>query len=275
MKHYLQHGLPKQYLEEQRSNFIYCKRIPRSRYKRIASRSDDTDNSEESSIETTENEEVAEPGQSESEFSKPTSEKESTEDADLSDGKPSTDTCSEISVVVKRRRGRPRKGERESNKSLGPKRMTRLRTASSSAVSYVDLNSDSTSSSTTMAQEDASGQNTPLSSFKPMGFEVSFLQFLQESKTSQKRKATVPLNGNSRKKMAAFHLKTATVVCKRSDAQLHSREVLQLVEFKNPQKLTSLSNVTFEVQKVFSSVFEILLKQLHEMRPTVILQKED
>uniref|UniRef100_A0A8C2F4K8 Zinc finger protein 292b n=1 Tax=Cyprinus carpio TaxID=7962 RepID=A0A8C2F4K8_CYPCA len=275
MKHYLQHGLPKQYLEEQRSNFIYCKKLPRSRYKRIASRSDDTDNSEESSIETTENEEVAEPGQSESEFSKPTSEKESTEDADLSDGKPSTDTCSEISVVVKRRRGRPRKGERESNKSLGPKRMTRLRTASSSAVSYVDLNSDSTSSSTTMAQEDASGQNTPLSSFKPMGFEVSFLQFLQESKTSQKRKATVPLNGNARKKATAFHLKTATVVCKRSDAQLYSREVLQLVEFKNPQKLTSLSNVTFEVQKIFSGVFEILLKQLHEMRPTVILQKED
>uniref|UniRef100_A0A9J7YX86 Zinc finger protein 292b n=1 Tax=Cyprinus carpio carpio TaxID=630221 RepID=A0A9J7YX86_CYPCA len=275
MKHYLQHGLPKQYLEEQRSNFIYCKKLPRSRYKRIASRSDDTDNSEESSIETTENEEVAEPGQSESEFSKSTSEKESTEDADLSDGKPSTDTCSEISVVVKRRRGRPRKGERESDKSFGPKRVTRLRTTRSSAVSYVDLNSDSTSSSTTMAQEDASGQNTPLSSFKPMGFEVSFLQFLQESKTSQKRKATVPLNGNSRKKMAAFHLKTATVVCKRSDAQLHSREVLQLVEFKNPQKLTSLSNVTFEVQKVFSSVFEILLKQLHEMRPTVILQKED
>ncbi|XP_052390667.1 zinc finger protein 292 [Carassius gibelio] len=275
MKHYLQHGLPKQYLEEQRSNFIYCKRIPRSRYKRIASRSDDTDNSEESSIETTENEEVAEPGQSESEFSKPTSEKESTEDADLSDSKPSTDTCSEISVVVKRRRGRPRKGERESNKSLGPKRVTRLRTARSSAVSYVDLNSDSTSSSTTMAQEDASGQNTPLSSFKPMGFEVSFLQFLQESKTSQKRKATVPLNGNARKKATTFHLKTATVVCKRSDALLHSREVLQLVEFKNPQKLTSLSNITFEVQRVFSGVYEILLKQLHEMRPTVILHKED
>ncbi len=274
MKHYLQHGLPKQYLEEQRSNFIYCKKLPRSRYKRIASRSDDTDNSEESSIEMTENEEVTDPGQSESEFSKSTSEKESTEDADLSDGKPSTDTCSEVSVVVKRRRGRPRKGESEAKKSFGPKRVTRPRTTRSSAVNYVDVNSDSTSSSTTMAQEDASGQNTPLSSFKPMGFEVSFLQFLQESKTSQKRKATVPLNGNARKKLTAFHLKTATVVCRRSDAKVHSREVLKHVEFKNPQKLTSLSNVTFEVQKVFSGVFEILLKQLHEMRPTVIVQKE-
>lgn len=275
MKHYLQHGLPKQYLEEQRSNFIYCKKIPRSRYKRIASRSDDTDKSEESSIETTENDEVAEPSQSESEFSKPTSEKESTEDVDLSDAKPSTDTCSEISVVVKRRRGRPRKGQGV-KKCFGPKRMTRLRTARSSEVNYVDLNTDSMSSTTTMTQEDVSGQNTPLSSFKPMGFEVSFLQFLQQSNTSQKRKATVPLNGNAHKRLqTAFHLKTATVVCKRADAQLHSRDVLKLVEFKNPQKLTSLGNVTFEVQKVFSGVLEILLKQLHELRPTVILEKKN
>ncbi|XP_056113658.1 zinc finger protein 292b [Rhinichthys klamathensis goyatoka] len=275
MKHYLQHGLPKQYLEEQRSNFIYCKKIPRSKYKRIASRSDDTDKSEESSIETTENDEVAEPGQSESEFSKPTSEKESTEDVDLSDSKPSTDTCSEISVVVKRRRGRPRKID-SVKKSLGPKRVTRLRTARSCAVNYVDLNTDSMSSSATMTQEDVSGQNTLLSSFKPIGFEVSFLQFLQETKTSHKRKATVPLNGSAHKRLqTAFHLKTATVVCKRSDAQLHSRDVLKLVEFKNPQKLTSLSNVTFEVQKVFSDVLEILLKQLHEMRPTVILEKDN
>ncbi len=127
MKHYLQHGLPKQYLEEQRSNFIYCKKLPRTRYKRIASRSDDTDNSEESSIETTENEEVTEPGQV-SPSSPSLHLRKSTEDVDLSDGKPSTDTCSEISVVVKRRRGRPRKGETEAKKSFGPKRVTRLRT---------------------------------------------------------------------------------------------------------------------------------------------------
>ncbi|XP_051951449.1 zinc finger protein 292-like [Xyrauchen texanus] len=275
MKHYLQHGLPKQYLEEQRSNFIYCKKIPRSRYKRIASRSNDTDKSEESSIsETSDNEEVVVPIPSESEFSKATSEKESTEDPDLSDCKPSTDTCSEVSVVVKRKRGRPRKGEGKRDKSFGHKRTTRLRTARSCTVNYADLNSESTSSSTTMTQEDIFDQNTPLNSFKPMGFEVSFLQFLQESRTSQKRKATVPLSGCSRKR-TTIHLKTATVVCKRSDVKMHSREVLQLVEFKNPQKLSSLSNVTFEVQKVFSDVFGVLLKQLHEMQPTVILQKDD
>ncbi|XP_051954626.1 zinc finger protein 292-like [Xyrauchen texanus] len=271
MKHYLQHGLPKQYLEEQRSNFIYCKKIPRSRYKRIASRSDDTDKSEESTIsETSDNEEFAETGQSESDFSKPTSEKESTEDPDLSDCKPSTDTCSEISVVVKRKRGRPRKGEGKRAKSFGNKRMTRVR-----SVNDMDLNSESTSSSTTMNQEDVADQITPLNSFKPMGFEVSFLQFLQESRTSQKRKAKVQLSGSSRKRTTAFHLKTATVVCKRSDVKMHSREVLQLVEFKNPQNLSTLSNVTFEVQKVFSDVSEVLLKQLHEMRPMVILQKDD
>ncbi|KAI7800058.1 zinc finger protein 292b [Triplophysa rosa] len=272
MKHYLQHGLPKQYLEEQRSNFIHCKKLPRSRYKRIASRSDDTDKSEESSVETSDNDEVAEPEPSESEFSKPTSEKESTEDPDLSDSKPSTDTCSEISVVVKRRRGRPRKGEIVRTSS-GQNRTTRLRTPRSCTVSYVDLNSDSTSSST-MTQEDVSDQNTPLNSFKPMGFEVSFLQFLEESRTS-KRKAAEQMNGGSRKRTAAFQLKTATIVCKRADAEMPSRDVLKLVEFKNPHKLTSLSNITFEVQKVFSGVLELLLKQLHEMRPTVILEKEN
>ncbi|KAA0709002.1 Zinc finger protein 292 [Triplophysa tibetana] len=249
MKHYLQHGLPKQYLEEQRSNFIHCKKLPRSRYKRIASRSDDTDKSGESSVETSDNDEVAEPEPSESEFSKPTSEKESTEDPDLSDSKPSTDTCSEISVVIKRRRGRPRKGEIV-RKSSGQKRTTRLRTPRSCTVSYVDLNSDSTSSST-LTQEDISDHNTPLNSFKPMGFEVSFLQFLEESRTS-KRKATEQMNG-----------------------EMPSRDILKLVEFKNPQKLTSLSNITFEVQKVFSGALELLLKQLHEMRPSVILEKEN
>lgn len=271
MKHYLQHGLPKQYLEEQRSNFIYCKKLPRSKYKRIASRSDDTDKSEESSIETSDNDDVAEPEPSESEFSKPTSGKESTEDPDLSDSKPSTDTCSEISVAVKRRRGRPRKGEIV--RKSGQNRTTRLRTARSCTVNYVDLNSDSTSSST-MTQDDASDQNAPLNSFKPMGFEVSFLQFLEESQTS-KRKATEQMNGGSRKRAAAFQLKTATIVCKRADAEMPSREVLKLVEFKNPQKLTSLRNITFGVQKMFSDVFELLLKQLHEMRPTVILEKEN
>ncbi|XP_065113487.1 zinc finger protein 292b [Paramisgurnus dabryanus] len=275
MKHYLQHGLPKQYLEEQRSNFIYCKKLPRSRYKGIASRSDDTDKSAESSIETSDNEETVEPGPSESEFSKPTSEKESTEDADLSDAKPTTDTCSEISVVVKRRRGRPRKGDGKTDRSFARNRTTKPRTARSCAVSYLDVNSDSTSSSATLTQEDVSDPNTPLNSFKPMGFEVSFLQFLKESRTPNKRKATVPINGSSCKRMAAFHLKTATVVCRRSDAIMPSRDVLQLVEFKNPQKLTCLSNVTFEVHKVFSDVLELLLKQLHDMRPTVILEKEN
>ncbi|XP_076872779.1 zinc finger protein 292b [Brachyhypopomus gauderio] len=265
MKHYVQHGLPKQYLEEQRSNYIYCKKLPRSRYKRIASRSDDTD---ESSIEMSENEEALDTGPSESEFSKPTSEKESTGDAEGSDVKPSTDTGSDVSVVIKRRRGRPRKGDYD--RPFAHKRMTRLRAAQSYAVNYADINSDSTSSSTTLTQEDGTDQNASLSSFKPLGFEVSFLQFLEESSQSTgKRKASVMLDVHPRKRTSAMHLKTASVVCSRSDAG----DILKLVEFKNPQKLTCLSNVTFEVHRGFSNVFELLLKQLHEMRPAVVIQK--
>ncbi|KAI4876943.1 hypothetical protein NFI96_018313 [Prochilodus magdalenae] len=267
IKHYVQHGLPKQYLEEQRSNYIHCKKLPRSRYKHIPSRSDDTDKSDESSMEMSENERVADTAPSESEFSKPASEKETTEDA-----KPSTDTSSDISVVVKRRRGRPRKAACNKNKLLTHKRVTRLRTAHSYAVNYADVNSDSTSSSTTLPQEEAAEQKSTLSSFKPMGFEVSFLQFLEQSSNSDgKRKATVTLDVIPRKRTTTttttVKLKTASVVCSRSD-------VLKLVEFKNPQKLTCLKNVTFEVHRGFSNVFELLLKQLHEMRPAVVIQKE-
>ncbi|KAK1805581.1 hypothetical protein P4O66_019862, partial [Electrophorus voltai] len=268
MKHYVQHGLPKQYLEEQRSNYIYCKKLPRSRYKRIASRSDDTEKSDESSVEMSENDEAGDSDPSMSEFSKPTSEKESTEDADASDAKPSTDTGSDISVVIKRRRGRPRKGV--CDRSFAHKRMTRSRAAQSHAVNYADINSDSTSSSTTLAQEEGADENATLNSFKPLGFEVSFLQFLEESSPSSgKRKASVMLDVNPRKKTSAIQLKTASVVCSRAEAG----DVLKLVEFKNPQKLTCLSNVTFEVHRGFSNVSELLLKQLHEMRPAVVIHK--
>ncbi|KAB5517027.1 hypothetical protein PHYPO_G00184770 [Pangasianodon hypophthalmus] len=271
MKHYVQHGLPKQYLEEQRSNYIFCKKMPRSKYKRIASRSDDTDKSDESSIEASENEDAVDTGPSESEFSKPTSEKESTEDTEVSDAKLSSDLSSDISVVVKRKRGRPRKGERVKHMQIARKRMTRLRAAQTHSVNYADINSDSTSSTATLPQE----QNATLSSFKPLGFEVSFLKFLEESSQSTgKRKMSSLTDVHPHKKFPTVHLKTASVVCSRINPDHHCRDVLKLVEFKNPQKLTSLSKVTFEVHRGFSNVFELLLKQLHDMRPAVVIQKE-
>ncbi|KAF7694547.1 hypothetical protein HF521_008300 [Silurus meridionalis] len=269
MKHYVQHGLPKQYLEEQRSNYIFCKKMSRSKYKRIASRSDDTDKSDESSIDTSENEDAVDTGPSESEFSKPTSEKESTEDTEVSDAKLSSDPSSDISVVVKRKRGRPRKGESIKDLQLARKKMTRLRVAQRPSVNYADTNSDSTSSSAMLPREQ------PLTTFKPMGFEVSFLKFLEESSQSPGKRKTSPLSAiHPHKKFPTLHLKTASVVCSRINPEHHCRDVLRLVEFKNPQKLTSLSKVTFEVHRGFSSVFELLLKQLHEMRPAVVIQKE-
>lgn len=271
MKHYLQHGLPKQYLEEQRSNYIFCKKMPRSKYKRIVSRSDDTDKSDESSIEGSENEDAADNGRSESEFSKPTSEKESAEDTEVSDAKFSSDLNSGISVVVKRKRGRPRKEEQVKHTQLARKRMTRLRTAQTHSINYADINSDSTSSSSTLPQE----QNASLSSFKPMGFEVSFLKFLEESSQSPGNRKSSLTDLLPHKKFATVRLKTASVVCSRIDPAYHQcRDGLKLVEFKNPQKLTSLSKVTFEVHRGFSNVFELLLKQLHDMRPAVVIQKE-
>lgn len=271
MKHYVQHGLPKQYLEEQRSNYIFCKKMPRSKYKRIASRSDDSDKSDESSMEASESEDAVYTGPSESDFSKRTSEKESAEDTEVSDAKLSSDLSSDISVVVKRKRGRPRKGERVKHLQLARKRMTRLRAAQTHSINYADINSDSTSSSATPPQE----QNATLSSFKPMGFEVSFLKFLEESTRTTGKKKTLSLTAlHPHRKFPTVHLKTASVVCSRINPDHHCRDVLKLVEFKNPQKLTSLNKVTFEVHRGFSNVFELLLKQLHDMRPAVVIHKE-
>ncbi len=248
MKHYLQHGLPKQYLEEQRSNFIYCKKLPRTRYKRIASRSDDTDNSEESSIETTENEEVTEPGQSESEFSKPTSEKESTE-MSIVRRKAFYRHVLEISVVVKRRRGRPRKGETEAKKSFGPKRVTRLRTIKSSAVNYglkLWLH--------ILQHYHGTGRclwSKYAAEFVQAHGIRGVLSSVSAGIEDVPEEATVPLNGSARKKMTAFHLKTATVVCRRSDAKLYSREVLKLVEFKIPRNWPRLATSPLRCRKCF------------------------
>ncbi|XP_062857823.1 zinc finger protein 292b [Trichomycterus rosablanca] len=270
MKHYVQHGLPKQDLEEQRSNYIFCKKMPRSKYKHLASKSDDSD---ESSFEVSENEDAVDSAPSESELSKPTSEKESTEDTEVSDGKLFTDVSSDSSVVVKRKKGRPRKGERVREKPVVRKRTTRLSAIQSFSENFTD-NSD-TSSSATLTQHQPPEQDPVLTSFTPMGFEMSFLKFLEESRKSpEKRKAPEKVDVVPRKKILPVQLKTATVVCSRINPDKHTRGTVKYVEFKNPQKLTSLRNVTFEVQRSLSNVFEHLLKQLHDMRPAVVIKKE-
>lgn len=268
MKHYAKHGLSEKYLEEQRSHFIFCKKIPRSKIRHSSTRSDDSEVSEDYSPESSENDDTG-PDATGSEFSKAMSEKESTEDPEFSDAKMTTDG-SDSSVVVKRKRGRPRKSERRHI----PHRRTsgRLRTRNRS-VNYADNGSDSNISSPAPANEDGAEQIAALSSFKPIGFEVSFLQFLENSSGSPKRRASDDsLSDLPLKRMSNINLKNATVLCKRSESSTYYyKDILSYAEFRNPEKLTSLGSVTFAIDKSFAGVTDLLMKQLHEMRPTVTL----
>ncbi|XP_024233582.1 zinc finger protein 292b [Oncorhynchus tshawytscha] len=259
MKHYMGHGLSERYLEEQRSHFIFCKKYPRRRNPR-SGRSDDSKS--ETTSEISDSEDTADTGQEGSEYdeySKPALRRRG--QGGLSDTKPSYDetseTVSDSSVVVKRKRGRPRKINLE--KIVKRKRVSRL--TRSNAVCCGENGSDYDSSSTVLTQDEMNDQSETLTSFKPMGFEMSFLKFLEQSNPPK----------NSVKKR--IQLGNATVLCKRSDAYLHYPKGFDTLEFRNPQKLTSLNNVKIVVDKAFSDVADNLLKQLQEMRPTVILEK--
>ncbi|KAM4633787.1 zinc finger protein 292b [Polymixia lowei] len=257
MKHYMGHGLSEKCLEEQRSHFIFCKKFSRQKYRLI--RSDDSKS--ENSSDMSETEDIVDTGieGSEYEYSKPVLRKRITTEIStgLFDGKLSNDDSSEAgsegSVVVRRKRGRPRKLMEKMAKRKRIPRSTRTH-----VVYRGDDESDS-SSCPPPTQEELAGQSAPLNSFKPMGFEMSFLKFLEQSNQSEyPMKRKVELSGMMRQT---------------SDSYLHAKDTC--VEFSNRQNLKSLSKVKIVVDGAYSYVTELVLKQLQDMRPTVILEKND
>ncbi|KAJ8389341.1 hypothetical protein AAFF_G00120490 [Aldrovandia affinis] len=293
LRHYIRHGLSERYLEEQRSHFIFCKKFSRSWYRDRSSRSEDSeDKSEDSSIEPSENDEEEEEeddttetgprGSETEESSKPASAREEPE---LSDAKQSTDESSGsksvASMVVKRKRGRPRKLHPEDAAPVAHRRVTeRSRVTRSNPVNHAGDGSDSApapAGNAVSAEEKQPDQSVALNSFKPMGFEVSFLKFLEESTQPArppKRKTSEDVAGEiALKRQHNIQLKTATVLCKRSDAYIQPRDAPNRIDFRNPQKLTSLRNVKIVVDQTFSKGTDRLLRQLQEMRPIVMLQK--
>ncbi|XP_029903692.1 zinc finger protein 292-like [Myripristis murdjan] len=254
MKHYMGHGLAEKYLEEQRSHFIFCKKLPRQKCRSI--RSDDSKSENTSDLSDTEIVDTGMEG-SEYESSKPVLRKRMATDmpAPFFNSKLSNDESSEPasdgSVVVKRKRGRPRKLIENIVKR---KRIPR------SSKSHVVYNRDDESDSSSCPaplQEEMSEQSAPLNSFKPMGFEMSFLQFLEQSNTTKP-----PLKS-----------KVELPVMMRNASRLHAKETC--VGFSNRQNLKSLDKVKVIIDGAYSDVTELLLRQLQDMRPTVILEKND
>ncbi|XP_051017498.1 zinc finger protein 292 isoform X2 [Acomys russatus] len=113
------------------------------------------------------------------------------------------------------------------------------------------------------------------SSFKPMGFEASFLKFLEESAVKQKKNADRDhsnsgtkrgSHSNSRKNVDKTAVTGGNHTCSCKESEL-------FVQFANPSKLQCSENVKIVLDKTLKACSELVLKQLQEMKPTVSLDK--
>uniref|UniRef100_A0A4W3IM58 Zinc finger protein 292 n=1 Tax=Callorhinchus milii TaxID=7868 RepID=A0A4W3IM58_CALMI len=145
-----------------------------------------------------------------------------------------------------------------------------------------------------------------LSTFKPMGFEVSFLKFLEESAVKRKRKpvaykgpchsgstanagkmadgglhsskvmagnnsssATRAMRGDERSGVPFNHSKESAVnrLC------VETTEPQTLTNFSNPLSLHILKNIKVIMDKTHLDCVELAQKQLQRMQPTVVLSR--
>ncbi|XP_030200682.1 zinc finger protein 292b [Gadus morhua] len=259
MKHYMGHGLSERYLEEQRSHYIFCKKF--SRLKHHSSRSDDSKSDNSSDL--SDDDLLADTGMGGSEYlsAKPGLRKRvaAERSGGFFDGGPSDEDGDSVAVskepiVVKRKRGRPRKLVGNAGKPKATSRSTRRNRIVHSAA---DEETDSCDSSAYLAltPDDGTQLGDTLPSFKPMGFEVSFLKFLEHSTPPEQNSTRA--RGRPPGKKSSLHTKDTCVV------------------FSNRQNFEALGKVRIVVDGAYSVVATLLLKQLQDMRPTVMLEKSD
>lgn len=257
-KHYTTHGLTERYIEDHRSQFIFCKKYSRSRFK-------DANKSE--GMSTSSSSEVSEAEESETEDSNPNG--PNTEDNIAQDySKLSTDDSSESqasTVAEGNKKGRPRKPTHPT-----PACSERMQTLRNRLT--VSSSRENSNPGTPSAQEEQCDEGLPPGSYKPLELEDSFLQFLETSESTQasKRKlsdrAGVELPA---KRQHTIRQKSA----QRGKLSNELSDCANLVDFKNPLNLKLVNNVKIAVDKTFSDGADLLLKQLQDMRPIVIIKK--
>uniref|UniRef100_A0A8C6S8A2 C2H2-type domain-containing protein n=1 Tax=Neogobius melanostomus TaxID=47308 RepID=A0A8C6S8A2_9GOBI len=243
LKHYTVHGLSEKFLEQHRSHYIFCKKFPRQRNGSVRSDDSKSDQSSDSEPEL-----MGHNGTEETQLegSKPFLRKRTSPiiPAALLDSL-SNDDSSDSSVVIKRKRGRPK---RIVEKMVKRKKVSHAPKESESR--------DECSDSSVVPSEESSEHTTSLAAFKPMGFEMSFLKFLEQTnKTQPSLTCEIPLIG------PWVRL-----------SQLSTKETC--IKFNNPQNLKSLDKVKIVVDKAFVGVSELMLKQLQNMQPMVLLEKK-
>lgn len=262
LKHYIGHGLSEKYVEQQRSYFIFCKKVPRQ--KCHSSRSDDSRSDNTSDLSDNDfdvDDAVFDDCQDDS---KPVLRKRvvATEvPAALLGRKLSNEDSSDGSAVVKRKRGRPRKLTADANGAVAKRKKIPRSTKSHVAYSLDDESDSSSGHAAATEEEEDDGGATETSAqlasfnFKPMGFEVSFLKFLEQS-TQGEGPLSSSRTGNG-------------VEAWGRTANLNTKDTC--VRFKNRRNIRSLNRVKVVIDRVFSGVADLMLKQLQDMQPTVVL----
>ncbi|XP_018519200.1 zinc finger protein 292 [Lates calcarifer] len=255
-KHYTTHGLTERYIEDQRSQFIFCKKYSRARFK-------DANKSEGASSSSSEE---TEPEDSE----KPSDQKtdELVDRIGQEDSKLSNDDSAESQASTGTeggiKRGRPRKPAHPT--PACPERMQTLRNRST-----VSSSRENSNPGTPTAQEQRD-DIVVSGTFKPLGLEDSFLKFLEtsESTHASKRKLNDKSSAELPSKRQQTHKQKSAMKSKITD---EFRGCENLVDFRNPLNLKSVSNVKIVMDKTFSDGADLLLKQLQDMRPIVIIKK--
>ncbi|NWV67439.1 ZN292 protein, partial [Malurus elegans] len=113
------------------------------------------------------------------------------------------------------------------------------------------------------------------SSFKPMGFEVSFLKFLEESAVKQKKNTERDYHSGGTKKGSHSNSRKANekAPVASDNVTWSCSETETLVPFANPSRLPCGDNVKIVLDKTLKDCTERVLKQLQEMKPVVSLRK--
>ncbi|XP_051724092.1 zinc finger protein 292a isoform X2 [Ctenopharyngodon idella] len=237
LKHYTTHGLADQYIEDQRSQFIFCMKsseMPR-------------EDSTSKNIEVEETVKV--PDEDQTDHSNVSPEDVSPEPAAEVPVNPVNESFTAPTMpVVKRKRGRPRKSECRNKVCV--ERKQSLRNCSGEQVKCMLKVSGSILNSSN-SQGNQVEKDVALKLYKPSEFETSVLKFSKDTLSNPSKRQR----------------KLKPIIQERDQVQC-------VVNFRNPLKIETVKNVKIVMYENLSTCSELLLKQLQDMQPLVILEKE-
>ncbi|NXX93074.1 ZN292 protein, partial [Centropus bengalensis] len=166
---------------------------------------------------------------------------------------------------------------KRANKEKNGPQNKRRRAEKTEEAPPVDASSVQREEETAVAIQTAEEQPAAFdwSSFKPMGFEVSFLKFLEESAVKQKKNTERDHHGGGTKKGSHSNSRKANEKTSVASSNVPGpcAETETLVPFANPSQLLCGQNVKIVLDKALKDCTERVLKQLQEMKPTISLRK--